>query len=145
MIACDDSRLVVCYYLPIPHPGFDGTNPLLVSKSKTESGVCVLEADLLAVLFGHPNDEALSGHPLYERGLGPYGTYEVLNSSWIRQMEARNRVAFPETKDWLSSSRHVVVCFHDTTLEFVASSWKHRVIHGTVHSVFAQAITAMSQ
>jgi len=34
------------------------------------------------VKFGGPNDEALGGHPLYERGLGRYGVYEVFNSSW---------------------------------------------------------------
>ena len=42
--------------------------------------------------FGSPNDEALSGHPLYGRGLEAYGAGEVLNSSWIRELERANRV-----------------------------------------------------
>ena len=35
-----------------------------------------------AVYFGAPNDEALSNHPLYERGLDFYGAFRVARSSW---------------------------------------------------------------
>src|SRR6185503_14790062 len=40
--------------------------------------------------FGYPNDEALGGHPLYKHGLEAYGVFEVLRSSWIRQMTDQN-------------------------------------------------------
>ncbi|HEX8863370.1 MAG TPA: hypothetical protein VGC06_30595 [Actinomycetes bacterium] len=42
--------------------------------------------------WGPPNDEALQGHPLVDRGLRPYGVFRVEGSSWIRQLERMNRV-----------------------------------------------------
>ena len=42
--------------------------------------------------FGQPNDEALHGHPLYAKGLSFYRAQEVLNSSWIAELERQNSV-----------------------------------------------------
>ena len=44
-----------------------------------------------SALFGAPNDEALDGHPLYERGLKFYEFVEVENSPWVSDLE---RTAF---------------------------------------------------
>ena len=72
--------------------------------------------------FGYPNDEALPGHPLYQRGLGAYAIYEVLHSSWIAQVQAQNRVSFPGAEYWLSSDRyhHYAFTFHDSMFECIA-------------------------
>jgi hypothetical protein len=67
--------------------------------------------------FGYPNDEALSGHPLYSAGVGVYAIYEVLNPSWTRRLEQQNRVAFPRTGAW--NLRHFI-SFHDSTFECLA-------------------------
>src|SRR5690242_13623662 len=64
--------------------------------------------------LGAPNDEALPAHPLYARGLRHYGIYEVLDSSWITQLRAQNRVMFP-TFAAFATSRHFVITFHDST------------------------------
>ena len=71
--------------------------------------------------FGYPNDEALPGHPLARRGLGYYGIFEVLRSSWTAELAAQNCVVFPEA-DWPSGEplRHFVVTFHDSTFECLA-------------------------
>lgn len=71
--------------------------------------------------FGYPNDEALGGHPLYKRGLKAYGVFEVLGSSWIRQMTEQNRICFPHTVD--SKERHFIFTFHDSTFECIADSY----------------------
>jgi hypothetical protein len=71
--------------------------------------------------FGYPNDEALPGHPLYERGLLPYAINEVIDSRWDREMTRQNRVAFPNTPD--STARHFIVTFHDSTFECVAGDF----------------------
>src|SRR5262249_37824517 len=42
--------------------------------------------------FGAPNDEALGGHPLWNRGLQFYSVHEVTNSSLIQLLERRNSV-----------------------------------------------------
>jgi hypothetical protein len=70
--------------------------------------------------FGPPNDEAMSGHPLAERGLGPYGVFEVRNSSWIRALEQMNRVHPSYNASRFRALRHFVLTFHDKTFECVA-------------------------
>ncbi len=85
--------------------------------------------DLVAVKFdsprahdlGGPNDEALHGHPLFERGLDAYGIYEVLGSSWIRAMERMNSVHPRHRPERFASLRHFIFTFHDVTFECVAA------------------------
>jgi hypothetical protein len=35
--------------------------------------------------LGGPNDEVVTGHPLYGRGLQAYAAHRVINSPWIAQ------------------------------------------------------------
>jgi hypothetical protein len=71
--------------------------------------------------FGAPNDEALRGHPLTSRGLTPYASFEVLNSSWIRLLEARNRVHQQHDPKRFLALRHFILTFHDSIFECVAA------------------------
>jgi hypothetical protein len=73
----------------------------------------------LLTKFGYPNDEALAGHPLYDRGLQFYGVFEVLRSSWASAVVAQNRRSFPATRDDYAG-RHFVFTFHDSTFECLA-------------------------
>jgi hypothetical protein len=70
--------------------------------------------------LGAPNNEALSGHPLYSRGLGYYGIYEIIESSWIRSLERMNRVHPSHKPRHFEELRHFVFTFHDDTFECVA-------------------------
>ena len=79
-------------------------------------------AGVYALLFGAPNDEAFDGHPLAERGLAPYGAFEIERSSWIRALERMNRVHEAHRAASLEGLRHFVIAFHDSTLECVAES-----------------------
>ena len=82
-----------------------------------------------ALKFGYPNDEALSGHPLYEKGLGYYGFFEVTDSSWRNQLHEQNRRALPsKTGDQDGTSRHFVVTFHDSTFECLAEGMEGRFV-----------------
>lgn len=86
---------------------------------RTDAGIATVHFVHCAVtMFGYPNDEALPGHPLYRSGLSAYGVFEVVNSSWIRQVTEQNRVAFPSTRD--SRERHFIFTFHDSTFECIA-------------------------
>jgi hypothetical protein len=89
--------------------------------------------------FGYPNDEALPGHPLYRRGLQAYGIFEVLDSSWIAQLEEQNRVAFPNSRSW--GSRHFAFVFHDSMLECIARD----LILTVSREPFPQVLRAVSQ
>lgn len=76
--------------------------------------------------FGYPNDEALAGHPLYAHGLGAYGIFEVIESSWLETIHEQNRVSFPDGGFMPSGGRHFVVTFHDTTFECIADHLEGR-------------------
>jgi hypothetical protein len=78
--------------------------------------------DSRAHLFGPPGDETLHGHPLAERGLRPYGVFEVLRSTWISELERLNRVHVRHDSRRYAALRHFVFTFHDNTFECVARS-----------------------
>jgi hypothetical protein len=72
-----------------------------------------------AMLFGSPNDEALHGHPLADRGLDAYAAHRVLSSSWIRELERMNRVHPMHSASAFSRLSHFILTFHDSTFECV--------------------------
>ena len=73
-----------------------------------------------AVQFGLPNDETLTAHPLYNRGLHWYAAQEVERSSWIRQLERRNRAHPRYDPAVFERLHHYLVTLTDSTFECVA-------------------------
>lgn len=62
-------RTFVGFYRLIPDPSFDGTNPRMRDPT-ADRGVGVVElTSTTSVKIGSPNDEVLSGHPLWRCGL----------------------------------------------------------------------------
>jgi hypothetical protein len=77
-------------------------------------------------IFGSPNDEALSGHPLYGKGLQFYSVHRVENSSWIDLLERRNAIhPRHDKKTFLENKQHYIFTFHDSTLECVVNEGKY--------------------
>jgi hypothetical protein len=79
------------------------------------------------VAFGAPNDEALSGHPLYGRGLEFYSVHRVVESSLIELLEHRNSVHPQHNRArYLQDLTHYIFTFQDSTLECVVTEgmWK---------------------
>lgn len=74
-------------------------------------------------MFGPPNDEAFAGHPLAARGLRPYSVARVEASSWIRTLEAMNRVHPHHRPDRYRELQHFVISFHDSTFECIAKGY----------------------
>lgn len=71
----------------------------------------------LGVYFGAPNDEALGNHPLFGRGLGFYGVYHVMPSSWTAQL---TRLAAKKGRVVNAGPlHHYVITMHDSILEVV--------------------------
>ena len=99
-------------------------------RQTTDSGIqlAIVRFGSWAHYLGPPNDEALSGHPLYERGLRCYGIFEVQHSSWIRLMEERNRVHDRHAPERFAQLRHFIIAFHDSTFECVAESVMARTV-----------------
>jgi hypothetical protein len=90
------------------------------ASGDTDDRVILEFARARAHYFGSPNDEALTGHPLALRGLTHYGSFEILNSSWIRILEERNRVHHRHDPKRFLALHHFILTFHDETFECVA-------------------------
>jgi hypothetical protein len=90
-------------------------------------------------MFGPPNDEAFSGHPLAARGLKPYSVFEIEKSSWLRALVRMNSVHPYHKVERFADLRHWVFSFHDTTFECIASSFDIVLARGTPWSVLEDA------
>lgn len=95
--------------------------------------------------FGSPNDEAISGHPLYGRGLRPYGAFEVKGSSWIRQLERMNSVHPRHNPEWFKALNHYIFAFHDSTFECVAGGYKVTEREGTIAELIPEMQSRLSR
>ena len=83
--------------------------------------IAVLRFDVvLHFRMGHPNDEVLSGHPLYKYGLKHYSFFRVLHSPLIAEIESRNAVHRQHRPGTYSKFNHWIATFHDETLEVVS-------------------------
>ncbi len=94
-----------------------------------------------AHMFGPPNDEAFSGHPLYGRGFMPYCVSEVEHSSWISTLERMNAVHPHHSSEFYKDDRHFVFAFHDSTFECIARCFEILRYRGTLQS----ALTRMAE
>jgi hypothetical protein len=102
----------------------DGTLAVAYYTTPAGDAVSLVSFTLPYVhLFGAPNDEALDGHPLYERGLSFYAAFEVRDSSWLRSLARMNRVHMFHDAARFAAYRHFIITFHDTTFECIAEGF----------------------
>ena len=74
LVLANERTLVVAFYLHVRDPAWDGTTARMIDPESSAEPVAVITFPLYkALMFGPPNDEAFSGHPLAKRGLKPYG------------------------------------------------------------------------
>jgi hypothetical protein len=115
-VLADEGSVVVAYYASGNAINWDPASP----ENLGQAEVVVLRfSGVRSMVFGSPNDEALGGHPLFDRGLEFYAAHRVLNSSWIRQLERMNRVHPMHSPESFSRLSHVILTFHDSTFECV--------------------------
>lgn len=114
VIRMADSGLFLAYIVSIPE----------LNDQPEEYAVVKFEG-VLQYIFGYPNDEALSAHPLYEAGLRFYAFNEIFESHYVAELGRRNAKNFPGTESRFSGFRHWLVAFHDETLEVIAQSAKY--------------------
>jgi hypothetical protein len=120
LVLADEVTLVVAYITAAPSTGqADGSG----SPSADEAAALVVFRQCYAIHFGPPNDEAFASHPLADRGLRPYGAFEVERSSWVRGFELRNRHHPRHDPRLFQQLRHWVWTFHDSVLECAAWSY----------------------
>jgi hypothetical protein len=138
MLIAGDGEVVLGYLVAESDPQWDGAHAEMVGRgSERESIAIVRFRSPRAHVFGAPNDETLSGHPLYSRGLLPYSAMEVQSSSWIRQLERMNAVHPMHEAIRFQSYRHFVFAFHDSTFECVAHGFDITLFHGSMRGALS--------
>ena len=136
--------LSVSFYIETVDPDWDGTSVRLVTEDSSDEHVATVRFERpIAQFFGPPNDEAFSGHPLAQRGLRPYGAFEVTSSSWIRTLERMNSVHEHHRSERFRNFRHFVLSFHDTTFECVAAGYAVNITRGSVREVMTANLGVM--
>ena len=161
-----DSQDRVIELKDVPQPDVGAPQPIILSDERVTllaygvqgkplpiDGRVLIEADMnlfvqevalvefrscQSFMFGAPNNEAFAGHPLADRGLSPYGAFEIENSSWIRQLEKMNSVHAHHRDGWLLTLKHFIFAFHDSTFECVARGLSLSTHSGSLESLLAE-------
>ena len=132
MLLADEHTKVVAYYVQEDE---------IVDDPNNERIAIVSFSSCKAALFGPPNDEAFRGHPLYSRGLRPYSSFVVEDSSWLRILRKMNEVHPYHRPENFEDYKHFILSFHDSTFECIARDFKVETILGNMR----QAINVMSE
>ena len=132
VILSDEHNLFVAYYMQEQKQDFELQAVGLVKFKGFHS-----------YKFGAPNDEAFHGHPLSENGLEPYGTFKILNSTWVQELCKQNSVHPYHSDEIFDDLVHFVWSFHDTTLEVVAKSYEFSFHQGSPNSVLASHLSSI--
>lgn len=135
LIIANERRVVLAYYIDSTDSSWDGKTARMVDQQRSDEPIAIIRLDCLAHMFGPPNDEAFSGHPLASRGLHPYGTFRIENSSWIRALERMNRVHEYHRREFFERLQHLVFAFHDSTFECVCKDFNVRTKQGSMLDV----------
>src|SRR5688572_30664200 len=90
MLLAGEHSIVLAYYLEEQglQPEWAGKDIRPPAANDSDDLCAVVRfVSPYAHMFGPPNDEAFSGHPLASRGLSPYAVFEIEHSSWVRGLE----------------------------------------------------------
>jgi hypothetical protein len=135
IVLSNEYKVIVAFYMENVAKDWDGSTVRVVGFDSDEPAALVEFKWCYAYMFGPPNDEAFRGHPLAERGLSPYGSYEVLNSSWIRSLERMNSVHHNHKPESFWTRHHYILTFHDSTFECVSDGYKVCKTLGSMESI----------
>jgi hypothetical protein len=96
-----------------------GPSVLMVVYGPGEGEAAVVTfSNWVDVKVGGPNDEALSGHPLYKYGLRHYSIHRVENSPWLDELERQNSVhPLHSSERFRESKVHYIFALKEETVE----------------------------
>jgi len=141
LVLADENAIALAYYLENRDPDWDGTTVRILDSVSSDEPVAIVRLRrCLAHMFGPPNDEAFSGHPLAARGLAPYCVFRVENSSWLRKLERMNRVHPYHRPEHFWELQHIVFAFHDSTFECICKEFDVRIRSGAIHNMIPEMV-----
>jgi hypothetical protein len=138
LIMADEHFVVLAYHMQAHRP-WTGV-PQMISAVDSDEPIAIVRFDGHTHMFGGPNDETLSGHPLWGRGLKHYGAFRIENSSWIRKLERMNSVHRMHNPDTFWKLQHLALTFHDSTFECVCKGFEVSTAQGSIHEVVPKMV-----
>ncbi|MBF0503323.1 MAG: hypothetical protein HQM09_24605 [Candidatus Riflebacteria bacterium] len=125
-LLCNDDKTFLTFYVHDPDPKWDGTYVKVVDPDSSEAAkLCLVTfKNCVSAKLGHPNDEALRGHPLAGHGLEGYTAQFVKNSRWIEEVAKINSVHHRNDPARWKLLNHYIFWFHDSTFECLAESYE---------------------
>lgn len=145
-LVSDGQRAVVVFHAGLPpDPGWDGASVTVVDPGadiERNLGWVIFDG-VYHVSLGPPNEEALGGHPLYGAGLEYMSAHEVRSSAVVAEFERRNRVHRHHKPERFDALTHMVITFHDETLECLCRSWTSGALTADFDSALAAARSAL--
>jgi hypothetical protein len=141
----DEHHVLLAYLINEPDLDWDGSYVNMVGPDTGDQLVALVRFESPnAHMFGPPNDEAFSGHPLASCGLSPYAVFEINDSSWLRRLERMNSVhPHHDRVRFMANRRHFVFAFHDTTFECIAKGFTFEVTRASLQSVLPRMLTVL--
>lgn len=136
------NRTYLIYLIAEPDPNWDGTYVKVISNtSETVYPLALVEfIKPNTHKFGTVNDEAASGHPLYEKGLEFYSAHIIENSKWIEELKTIHKVHPYFSESHWSNRKHFLLFFHDEMFEIVAEGFRIETHHTTFLELATEAI-----
>jgi hypothetical protein len=136
IVLSDEFTIVLAYIIQDLSPEWNETALCLVDTDRPGESLALVEFELYqSYMFGAPNDEAFSSHPLAARGLHPYAAFRIDDSSWVRQLERMNSVHPNHNPNKFQELKHFVFAFHDSTFECVAKGFRISEYEGTLEGL----------
>lgn len=128
-------KTYLMYVADVPDPDWDGTYANVIRITDTKPIAVVEFLGCESLRFGGPNDEVLSGHPLWGKGLHPYQAHVIANSRWLAEQEKTNSVhAYYNPSRW-KTLKHYLLLFHDETFECLAKDYKVEIVTESMEQV----------
>ena len=132
VVLANDHTTVVAYYTQEDEIDFE---------SDIEPIAIITFSFCYSTMFGPPNDEAFNGHPLSSRGLEPYSSFMIEDSSWLRTLIKMNEAHPYHNLKKFEGYKHFILAFHDSTFECIAKDFAVEIVADT----FSNAIGLMKE
>lgn len=138
---------IIVYYIDDVDNSWNGTYTKLISPDSKEKYFLGMVTFIGANShrFGIVNDEAVDGHPLYEKGLEVYCAHIVENSSWIKELKTIHSVHPQFSEESWRSDKHYLLFFHDEIFEVIAKDHQIEVFHDSFSEVYMEATRRLNK
>lgn len=98
----------------------------------------------LSARIGHPNDEVLHGHPLWDFGLVPYEAHIVHNSPLHAEHRRINSAHEHHRDEAWADLNHYLLVFHDDIVEVLAQGISARRLDGDMPTELMRAAAELA-